>query len=473
MKRFCWPMLCALLAACSLPQHPPPASTLQVPAHWHAQVGPGAPVERDWWRAFREPALSNLVQQALARNADVRTAQSRLQEYRARVTVAASAQAPTLGAGFTPGRSRTIGAFGTPVDLTSIAAGVQASYELDVFGRLAASTAAARFDYQSQQAALDATALSVAASTASGYLNLRGLDAQLDLARATLESRRRSRQLAQREFEAGYSSRLELAQAESEFRATAAVVPQLERSIDEQENALAILAGANPGPVARGLPLDQLTPPAIAPWLPSELVRRRPDVAQAERAIAAADANLAAARDQLLPSIRFSASATATGTNLPELLSNPVSLWSIGGSVLAPLFDAGRLRAQTDIAASVRDRAVFAYEAAVRRAFAETENALASIRYLDEQLEQAQARSVAAREALRVAHNRYANGYASYLEELDSQRTLYTVEQSVLQLRASLLAAHVDLYRALGGGWTPAHSPPGTATIGAPVRARP
>jgi NodT family efflux transporter outer membrane factor (OMF) lipoprotein len=456
MKRSLLALLAALLAACSLPQHPPPASTLQVPARWHAQVGPGAPVERDWWQAFHEPALSNVVQQALARNADVRTAQSRLQEYRARVTIAASGQAPTLGASFTPGRTRAIDAFGTPVELTSIAAGVQASYELDVFGRLAASTAAARFDYQSQQAALDATALSVAASAASGYLNLRGLDAQLDLARATLELRRRSLQLAQREFEVGYTSRLELAQAESEFRATAATVPQLERSIDEQENALAILAGANPGPVARGVPLDQLAPPSIAPWLPSELVRRRPDVAQAERAIAAADASLAAARDQLLPSIRFSVSATAAGTNLPELLSNPIALWSIGGSVLAPLFDAGRLRAQADIAASSRDRAIFAYEAAVRRAFAETENALASIRYLNEQLEQVEARRVAAAEALRVAHNRYANGYASYLEELDAQRTLYNAEQAVLQLRASLLGAHVDLYRALGGGWTPA-----------------
>jgi outer membrane protein TolC len=165
---------------------------------------------------------------------------------------------------------------------------------------------------------------------------------------------------------------------------------------------------------------------------------------------------LSAARDQLLPSIRLSASAAESATNLPELLSSPVQLWSVGGSILAPLFDAGRLRAQAGIAASLRDRAVIAYETAVRNAFAETENALASIRRLAEQLDQAEARSVAAAETLRVAHNRYANGYASYLEELDAQRTLFNAQTAALQLRASLLGAHVDLYRALGGGWAPA-----------------
>ncbi|MCS0807058.1 efflux transporter outer membrane subunit [Massilia agilis] len=449
-------VLAALLAGCSLPRHPAPAPTLQVPAHWRTAVGPGAAVERDWWQAFHDPALANLVQQALARNADVRTAQARLQEYLARITVAASGQWPTLTAGGGPSRAEAIGSTGAATVVTSVTAGVQASYEIDVFGRAAATTRAARLDYQSQQALADATALSVAANTANGYLNLRGLDAQLELARATLASRRRSLDLARRQFEVGYSSRLELAQAEAEYRTTAGVLPQLERSIALQENALALLAGANPGPVARGLPLAELAPPAIAPWLPSQLVRRRPDVAAAESAVAAADASLAVARDQLLPSIRISAALSAAGSNLPELLSNPTALWSIGGSILAPVFDAGRLRAQTDIAASVRDRAVFAYEATVRNAFAETDNALASIRRLGEQITEAEARRVAAAEALRIAHNRYANGYASYLEELDAQRNLFTAEQTVLQLRASLLGAHVDLYRALGGGWAPA-----------------
>jgi multidrug efflux system outer membrane protein len=369
--------------------------------------------------------------------------------------VAASAQQPNLTVGFTPQRGRVIGPFGTPIETTTVQGNVQAAYELDPFGRLANTTRAAEFDYAGQQALLDATALSVAANTASGYLNLRGLDAQLELARQTLASRQRSLDLARRQFEVGYSSRLELAQAEAEYRVTAGVVPQVERSIAQQENALAVLLGASPGTIARGTALNQLNAPAIQPGLPSGLLRRRPDIAQAERAIAAADASLAAARDQMLPSLRLTASAGGYAHDLPDLLGSGTTLWSIGASVLAPIFDAGRLRAQAEISASLRDRSVFAYETVVRNAFAETENALAGIQRLREQLEQAEGRRVATAEALRIAHNRYTNGYSSYLEELDAQRNSFSAETSVLQLRAAWLQVHVDLYRALGGGWNP------------------
>jgi len=445
-----------LLAGCAMAPQPAPAPTLQVPASWRSAFALDVALTRDWWRAFGDPQLDALVRRALANNGDLRIARSRLQEYQARVRVASSAQLPALTLAFAPTRARAIGPLGQPVEVTSLVGSVQAGYELDLFGRLRSLTAAARFEALSQEAALDAAVLSVAANTASGYLNLLGLDAQLALARATLASRERSFALARHQFEVGYSSRLEMSQAEAELHATAAVVPQLERAIAQQEQALNLLVGASPGPVLRGLPLLSLHAPTPAPGLPSELLRRRPDIAQAERTVAAADASLAAARDQLLPSIRLTASLGAQGSDLPGLLSDPVALWSIGGSILAPLFDAGRLRAQAEIAGTVRDRAVFAYENVVRGAFAETENALAGIDGLRRQLTEAEARRTAANEVLRVAHNRYANGYASYLEELDAQRNAFSAENTVLQLRASLLAAHVDLYRALGGGWTPA-----------------
>jgi multidrug efflux system outer membrane protein len=466
---YCAPALLAALAlgGCRIAVPPAPASTIDVPQTWRApaEVGPnaGAAVEANWWRAFGDPALDALVAQALANNGDIRTASARLQEYQARIRVAASSQAPSLTAGITPGRARAIGPFGTPIESTSVQGNVQAAYELDPFGRLENATRAARFDLASQQAAADAVALSVAANTASGYLNLRGLDAQLALARATLQSRVRSLELARRQFEVGYSSRLELSQAEAEYRTTASVVPQLERSITQQENALALLIGASPGAgagaganiIARGADFAALRVPAIQPGLPSALLRRRPDVAQAERAVAAADASLAVARDQMLPALRLTASVGGYAHNVPDLLGSGTTLWSIGGSILAPIFDAGRLRAQAAISASLRDRAVFAYEAVVRNAFAETENGLTAVQRLREQLEQAEARRVATAEVLRIAHNRYANGYSSYLEELDAQRNAFTAENNVLQLRASYLAAHVDLYRALGGGWSP------------------
>jgi multidrug efflux system outer membrane protein len=447
-------LLAGLLGGCAMAPQPRPPSTLQIPHGWHTEVeGRASEIERDWWRAFRDPALDALVRQALERNGDLRTARSRLQEYRARITVAASAQQPTLAGSFSPSRQNIMSQFGTPLLFNSIQGNVQASYELDLFGRLAETTAAARFDYQSQQAAADAAALSVAANVASGYLNLRGLDAQLELARATLASRQRSLELARRQFQVGYSSRLEVSQAESELHAAASVVPQLRRSIGDQESALNVLRGASPEPIPRGKQLSALEPPRVSPALPSELLRRRPDIAQAESAIAAADASLAAARDQLLPSIQLSASAGPFGFNLPQMLESPFLLWSVGASVLAPIFNGGRLRAQANISASQRDRAVFAYETVVRTAFAETENALDGVERLEQQLTEAEARSSAAAEALRIARNRHANGYASSLEELDAQRTAFSAEVNVLQLKASLLGAHVDLYRALGGGW--------------------
>jgi multidrug efflux system outer membrane protein len=315
---------------------------------------------------------------------------------------------------------------------------------------------AARFEALSQEAALEAAALAVAANTASGYLNLLGLDAQLALAKATLASRERSYNLARHQFEVGYSSRLEMSQAEAELHATAGTVPQLARQVALQEQALNVLLGASPGAVARGGDLLSLREPRPSSGLPSELLRRRPDIAQAEQAVAAADASLAVARDALLPSIRLTASLGAEGHSVSQLLRSPVELWSIGGSILAPLFDAGRLRAQAEIAGTVRDRAIYSYETVVRTAFAETDNALASIDGLQRQLVEAEARRAAAGEVLRVAHNRYTNGYASYLEELDAQRTAFTADLAALQLRANLLTAHVDLYRALGGGWAPA-----------------
>ncbi|VXC76206.1 efflux transporter outer membrane subunit [Massilia sp. 9I] len=445
-----------MLAGCAMAPQPAPAPTLQLPAAWRSAPAANGIVARDWWQAFGDPQLNALVARALDSNGDLRIARSRLQEYGARVRVASSAEVPSLNLSVGPTRARAIGPLGQPVEVTSVTGAVQAAYELDLFGRLASTTAAARFDELSQEAALDAAALAVAANTASGYLNLLGLDAQLALARATLASRERSFALARHQFEVGYSSRLEMSQAEAELRATASVVPQLERAIAQQEQALNLLVGASPGPVARGVPLLELRMPTPAPGLPSELLRRRPDIAQAERAVAASDASLAAARDQLLPSIRLTASFGAQGHSLGNLLQSPTALWSIGGSILAPLFDAGRLRAQAEIAGTVRDRAVYTYENVVRGAFAETENALAGIDGLRRQLLEAEARRTAANEVLRVAHNRYANGYASYLEELDAQRNAFSAENTVLQLRASLLAAHVDLYRALGGGWTSA-----------------
>ncbi|MET0322929.1 MAG: efflux transporter outer membrane subunit [Duganella sp.] len=444
------------LAGCAATVAPPPPSTLQTPAAWRTPPGPGqgaAPVERAWWQAFGDPVLSALVEKALASNGDLRVARSRVAQYRALIDVAAASQKPTISVDTTPTRARQLSSAGVPYVTNVYQAEVQASYEIDLWGRLAALTDAATATYQSEQANADAVALSIASTVATGYLNLRGLDAQLALTEATLKLREQSRDLAKRQFDVGYSSRLEWLQAQAEYQTTAETVPQLKRQIFEQENALSILTGGNPGPVARGVELAQLQAPPVPEGLPSELLRRRPDIARAEYNLVAVNANLQATRDLLLPSFKLTAVGGIQSLHMHDFLNAPTRLWHLTGALTAPIFEGDRVQRQTDSVAAQRDQLIATYESAVRSAFAETDNGLGAIARLNEQAVQNSARRATAAETLRIAHNRYRNGYASYLEELDAQRTLYSADVGSLQLRTRILTASVDLYRALGGGW--------------------
>jgi multidrug efflux system outer membrane protein len=445
------------LAGCAATVAPPPASTLQTPAAWRTTAGPvqGPAVEKQWWQAFGDPALSALVAKALENNGDLRIARARVAQFRAQVGVTAAAQKPNVFVDTAPTRTRQLAYNGVPYVTNVYQAEFQASYEVDLWGRLAAQTDAATATFQSEQANADAAALSIAGNVASGYLNLRGLDAQLALTEATLKLREESRDLAKRQFDVGYSSRLEWLQAQAEYQTTAEQVPQLKRSIFEQENALSILIGGNPGPIARGTELSQLEPPAVPAGLPSELLRRRPDIARAEFNLIAVNANLKATRDQLLPSFKLTAVGGVQNLNWHDFVNAPTALWRLTGAIAAPVFEGDRVQYQTDAVAAQRDQAVFAYENAVRSAFSETDNSLGAIYQLKEQAVQNDARRATAAETLRIAHNRYRNGYASYLEELDAQRTLYNADVGRLQLKTRILVASVDLYRAMGGGWSP------------------
>jgi len=448
--------LALLMQACGSVPETPHTLAAEVPAAWREGVdaaGGGERVQSGWWRDFGDPVLDGLVERALARNTDLRVAAARVVEARALGDVQRAAALPTLDLGTGANRSRSISAAtGRPYLSTVLQPQFQAAYELDLWGRLDALDQAAQAQLQASESARDSAALSVAATVASGYVNLRALDARLDVARQTLAARASALQLARSRQERGYSSALETQQSEAEYRATAAVVPQLALSIRRQEHALSVLTGDAPGTVARGKPLTAL-PLAALPALgvPSELLRRRPDIAGAESQLAATDAQFAAARAQLLPSIRLSASLGSISST--ALTGDPFKLWSIGGSVLAPLFEGGRLRAAVRAADARRDQALANYEKAVLTAFGEVEDQLAAIDELARQAIEVEAQRAALQEAMRVAHNRFREGYASHLDELDAQRNLFSAEQTALQLRADQLAARVALDRALGGGW--------------------
>lgn len=443
---------CAV-SACAGPRPSPPVSaSVAPPPGWRDAPGEASTVDATWWRAFGDPTLTRLVETALAGNTDISIAAERVEQARAQLGLARADQLPRLDGSGAALRQRDISAFGTSREQTAAQPGLAASYDVDLFGRLRDATAAARSNVLASVYARAGVRLAVASTVVSTYIALRASDARLDVAKRTLADRAAALHLATRRSTTGYSSTLETRQAEAEYRATEQLIPQSLLAITRQENALSVLLGKSPSDIDRDLRIDQLRVPDVPPGLPSELLRRRPDIAQAEALIVAADRNLDGARAAFLPSIRLTGSA---GAAFSTLLADPVTLWSIGGSVLAPLFEGGRLRAQSDVAVARRDEAAFAYRRAALQAFREVEDGLATAARSSEQLRALQAQREALAQALRVASNRYQAGYAPYLDQLDAERGLLASELSVIQAQSDRLVASVTLFQAVGGGWAP------------------
>lgn len=449
MKRAALPLLMLSLGACAPALTPPPAaSSVALPADWRTVLPASGAIDRQWWTRFGDARLAALVEQARAHNSDLAIAAARVDEARAQERVARSLLLPGLSVSAPGAEARSVSAFGLPTESFTAQPIFQASYEVDLFGRNAATRDAAHANAAAAAAAREAAELSVSAATASGYITLLALDARRGVLQDTLASRAEARRLARDRAAAGYTSQLELRQAEAEYQATAQQIPAIEAAIARQENGLSLLVGDVPRGVERGAPFAALTQPPVPGVLPSDLVRRRPDIAQAEYALAATDANLRAARARFLPQLNLAASA---GVTLSTALADPIGIWSVGGSILAPLFSGGRLQGQYDAATAQRDQAAFAYRRAVLTAFREVEDQLALIDRLGAQQVALVAQRAAVADALRHATNRYRAGYSPYLEQLDAQRSLLTVDLALIQLRADRLTAYVALYQALGG----------------------
>ncbi|HDS6851270.1 TPA: efflux transporter outer membrane subunit [Enterobacter cancerogenus] len=447
-------LIAALLGGCQSVDVKPAQSTLHIPAQWRAATGPGSAAEQLWWRNFHDNYLNRYVDLALENNSDVLIARERINEYQARVYAADGSLFPSLDASVTGTRARSqSAATGLPVYGSLYKGSLTASYDVDIWGVNRSTANAAEASLEAQKAAAAAADLTVASSVASGYVTLLSLDSQLQVTQSTLKSREEAFNLARRQFETGYSSRLELMQSDSELRATRAQVPLIKHQIAQQENALSVLLGTQPGEVTRSESFDVLTPLKLPSQLPSTLLNRRPDIVQAERALVASDATLAASRASLLPSINLTATGSVQDRTLSGLLDNPLQLWSAGGSILAPLLNRQALNAQVDISQSQRNQALYTYEKTVRNAFVEVNDSLDAITRYQEQLTELLAQQAVSQETLRIAQNRYRNGYSSYLDVLDAQRTLYSVQTNVVQVKNNLLLAQIDLYKALGGGW--------------------
>ena len=465
-----------ILAGCSLPAmtHAPESAQPAVPANWSQPLASSptqVAMHAAWWSEFGDATLTRWVELALQRNNDVLTAMARVDEARANLDVVGSAVMPQVSAALPASGNRSLSArTGQMVHVHSAQPVLQASWELDLWGRMGQLSKAADLRLQASQADRDAVQLAVAATTAQAYIGWRSLQAQLNVAQSTVKSRENAVRLANDQVRVGYISQLQQSQALAELESVKQSVEQLSLAEARQRIVLMQLVGGSGDAQAQALMeasvnlaksgtqqqgtqvMDAMGLPGVpAPGLPSTLLERRPDIARAQLQLAASDSNLAAQRAAFLPQVTLSANLGSLFINALDY--NPARVWSLGGSILAPLFSGGRLQGQFDAASAQRDQAAYAYRGVVIKAFGDVEAALAGNYRLQTQWEHAREREKVLMRTLGFAKDRYEAGYAGYLEVLDAQRNLFAVQQEVVRLRQSQLENAVALYQALGGGW--------------------
>jgi multidrug efflux system outer membrane protein len=421
------------------------------PALTQAQAG----VPPAWWTLYGDPLLDDLVDAALANNADIAQAVARVEEAQAILRAANAAMIPELDLSATGGRQAFSNTVPTPRVITGMGFTLSTNYEIDFWGRLRRNIESAQAALLSSRYGHDVTELTLAATTAQTYFTLRALDALIAVTRESLVSFDASVNLTRRRAEGGVASDLDLRQAENQRQVARVQLAELVRqravALHQLQTLTARLDLAIPPGDLRTLPLPVLPPPDV----PSVLLERRPDVRQAEAALAAQNARIGVARAAMFPTISLTGDFGNQSTALTTLLSSPGRVWSIGLGLALPLFDAGRREAATELEEARTREAVGAYQKTVQGAFHDVQDALTNIRQNRDAQDDVRLRIESADAALRLAQRRYESGYSAYLDVLVAQRTLYEAQTGAVQNRQALMLATVDLMKALGGGWNP------------------
>ncbi len=412
-----------------------------------------------WWEQFNDPILNELIQTALKENKDIKIAAAKIEEFMGRYDTISAALFPQVNATANAGRSRITEYGNTPLPSTTVnpadnyAASLNGSWELDLWGKLRRATEAARADILSQVEGRRAVILTLVTAVANAYVNLRDLDKQLDIARRTAQSRKEVYDLFQLRFQGGVISDLELSQVKSDYEQTLSTIPFLEKLVSRQENALSVLIGRNPTPIPRGKKIDDFVLPTVPAGLPSELLVKRPDIRQAEQNLIAANARIGIARSLYFPSISLTGAFGFSSIDLSLLFTGAARTWSWGVPVYAPILTGGAIQGQVKSAEALQQQALLRYQQSIQTAFREVEDALVDQKRSREQLE-IQARQVESlRNYARIARLRFDNGYTSYIEVLDAERSLFNAELYHAQTKEVVFQALVNLYKAMGGGW--------------------
>ncbi len=410
-----------------------------------------------WWESFTDPILNELIAGALRSSPDVRTALSKIAEYRARRGVEQAALFPSLSAGASGGGTRTTNRDTNQTTKSeSYRASLDASWQVDLFGVQQQTLAAATADLAQTEENYYGAQVSLAAEVASAYVALRSAEAQLAVVQDSLGTRRETVQLTQWREQAGTGNALDTQQSVTTLEQARASIPSLQLTIAQTRNQIALLSGRTPGALDSLLATPRNVPPVsteIAVGIPAETLRQRPDVRAAERGVEAAFARTTAARRQRLPSFSLTGSLGVEALKAGRLFSPAATVASLLGSLTAPIFDAGRIGQNITIQTEREQQALIAYESTVLTALAEVENALVAIQRHAERLIILAQATAAAREATTLSGLQYQAGQVDLLASLDAQRTLLSLQQQSVTTAADWTNAYIQLYKALGGGW--------------------
>jgi multidrug efflux system outer membrane protein len=412
-----------------------------------------------WWQQFGDPVLDRLIDEALAHNSNIAIAAANVQRAAAVLTQTRSQFFPQVGYGLGGGRERTREpAFAAqlpnyPNPTTAYQAALQATWEIDLWGRVQRQSEAVLADVLATEQARRGVILSLVAQVANSYLQLRGLDAQLAVAQQTLQTYADSVDLFKLQFEYGQVSQMNVAQAESQYETAAAQIPLIESQIAQTQNALAVLIGRDPGPITRGKSVNDLKLPSVPAGLPSQLLERRPDLLQSEQQLIAANAQIGAAKALYFPTISLTGAFGGASSELSNLFKGSARTWSYAASIVGPIFTFGAVSGQVAQAEAGQLAALENYQLSIRNAFADMDNALIANSKLRQQLA-AQVRLVAAlKQYNELARLQYEGGYTGYSTVLQAEQALFPAELNQASIRASLFASAVNIYKAMGGGW--------------------
>ena len=449
-------LILLFLCACTIgPDYVKP--TVETPAAWTVSSDAAAGlVNTTWWQQFNDPVLDKLITAALNENLNIKAATARVDQFLGQYRTTRSEFFPQIGASASAFRQKDTetGLFpGDNDDYSSYQGALNASWEIDLWGRIRRSNEAAQADILASEAGRRTVLLTLVSNVASSYLTLRGLDRQLEIARETEQAYAESLRIFRLRHKHGTVSLVEVSQVESEYENARQAVPQLEGQVSQQEHLISVLLGRNPQTIPRGKTIDELTPPEIPAGLPSELLAQRPDIIQAEQELIAANAQIGVARSLYFPRVALTGSYGTASIHSDDLFEGPSAIWDIGGTVLAPIFTFGAIEGQVMTSEAAQREALYSYQQSIITGFRDVEDALVATTK-GREVQAAKGRRVNALHTYaKLAGAQYDAGTTGYLQVLDANRSLFSGQLDYVQTQTTVLTSLIDVYRAMGGGW--------------------